>query len=480
MWQRKKITVWFIAVAMALGMAACGNDKDFQNTDNAGNAQTGKAEETDRADSNVEDEKQEAGKLDPESEDMAGKYTATIEETVLVDENGVKITATALEYTDYSVELNVVVENNSSGDISVTSNTLRDSCNAINGYMINDGYMNEDLSAGKKVNAQLGFGLTELSLYGIEEIADIQLGFYIEGGAFGDFYSGLKQVGTSAKDGYDYSKDTYRDSINSGLLESISGCTVDYYAEEELYDEAGVRMVSETFITNKNGEKMLLLEVENGSQDVVYGMTGNVSINGLIVNSPLWSGDSINPGARRIVDLPMESLLDKAYWEIYGISEIENVSCTFTVENFNGEEIGATRQIDIVMEGEGKSFDDSGAELYNENGIRIVSKGMVEDSSSYADDVHMLLMVENNCSSTIQVSDSYDSLSINGFMTDCLVDTRKVPVGKCGGVDVHIPDMYLEENNIEGLEEITEAEITLEIEDESYNTIAEPVLSVQY
>lgn len=114
--QRKKITVLFMVVTMALSMAACGNDKDFLNTDNAGNAQTGKAEETDRANSNAEDEKQDAGKQILEAEDMA---TATIEETVLV-------------------------ENNSDQDISVTSNTMKYSCNAINGYMY------ENLPAGKK------------------------------------------------------------------------------------------------------------------------------------------------------------------------------------------------------------------------------------------------------------------------------------------------------------------------------------------
>lgn len=38
---------------------------------------------------------------------------ATLDETVMVDEGGVKITATGLTYTNYSMELGLTIENNS-------------------------------------------------------------------------------------------------------------------------------------------------------------------------------------------------------------------------------------------------------------------------------------------------------------------------------------------------------------------------------
>ena len=41
------------------------------------------------------------------------------------------------------------------------------------------------------------------------------------------------------------------------------------------------------------------------------------------------------------------------------------------------------------------SFDESGKEVYNENGIRIVSKGFLEDDFELSDDLNMVFLVEN-------------------------------------------------------------------------------------
>lgn len=58
--------------------------------------------------------------------------SAAIEETVLVDESDVKITATELKYTAYDVKLSLTIENNSSQNLSFHSGTLRYNCNSTN------------------------------------------------------------------------------------------------------------------------------------------------------------------------------------------------------------------------------------------------------------------------------------------------------------------------------------------------------------
>ena len=85
------------------------------------------------------------------------------------------------------------------------------------------------------------------------------------------------------------------------MLEEISDCSIDYYAEDELYSQGGVRIISETLLTNVDGEKMLLFEVVNETSDNIYGCVSDVSMNGLAVRSGAWSGDSINPGARCVI-----------------------------------------------------------------------------------------------------------------------------------------------------------------------------------
>ena len=70
---------------------------------------------------------EEIDEVETESTDIrteSFKTAANIEETVLVDENDIKITATELNYTDYSVELGLLIENNSSVNLSFTSGTL--------------------------------------------------------------------------------------------------------------------------------------------------------------------------------------------------------------------------------------------------------------------------------------------------------------------------------------------------------------------
>lgn len=115
---------------------------------------------------------------------------ATLAETVLVDENGVKITATGLTYTAYSVDLELTIENNSGKDLSFVSGSLGYSCNSVNGYMIDGGYLNCDVADGKKANDAISFGYDALMLYGINEIADIEIGISMTDNDYNTTYTG--------------------------------------------------------------------------------------------------------------------------------------------------------------------------------------------------------------------------------------------------------------------------------------------------
>lgn len=58
--------------------------------------------------------------------------TATLEETVLVDESNVKITATGLKYTAYEVKVSLTLENNTDKNLSFRNGTMGYSCNSVN------------------------------------------------------------------------------------------------------------------------------------------------------------------------------------------------------------------------------------------------------------------------------------------------------------------------------------------------------------
>lgn len=63
--------------------------------------------------------------LSAQTDKTMGRFhtDAPLAETVLTDEGGVKITATGLTYTEYSVDLDLTIENNSGKDLSLQMTT---------------------------------------------------------------------------------------------------------------------------------------------------------------------------------------------------------------------------------------------------------------------------------------------------------------------------------------------------------------------
>ena len=146
----------------------------------------------------------------------------TLAETVLFDQDGIRITATGLS-TDslFGPELNLLVENDSAQNIVVQPNYCM-----VNGYMM-DGLLSADVAAGKKANDTLEFLSNVLARCGIETITDIELDLVVSDG---DSWQTLYETGpiilqTSAAGQY---TQTYDDS------------------GEEIYNQNGIRVVAKS------------------------------------------------------------------------------------------------------------------------------------------------------------------------------------------------------------------------------------------
>lgn len=464
----------FVALLMMMFvLTACGGAQSGEGVKER-QGESNSLEETDSRDGSVSQSKAEGGDLKPFATD------ATIEETVLMDENNVRIVATGLEYDNNMVRLNLLIENNGEEDLSFVSGSIGYGCNAVNGYMIEGGYMNADVTAGNKANETMYFSMDELMLYGITEIADIQVGFSTSDADYNHFYSGPRQVKTSAADAYDYSVDTYKETMGSGVLEKKYNFSVDYFGENELFEQNGVRILSEAKLSNKDGEEMLFLEVENNSSEQIYFETREISVNGLKVDSSIGSYDMINSGSRRVVDISLSSLLDKPYREALGIKEIGEVSLWVVVNDTKANAIGTSEEIKLELSKNAGGFDDSGKEVYNENEIRIIFKELLDIPFAYRNETHILLLVQNNGSKKIEISDVYDSLSVNGFMMDYTMYDITADSGKSALLDIEIWEDSLEEIEVADVSDIMEAVITLKIRGENYDTIAEPKVKIEF
>lgn len=166
--------------------------------------------------------------------------------------------------------------------------------------------------------------------------------------------------------------------------------------------------------------------------------------------------------------------------EAVGIDEIGNVSFFAVLNDDNMNEICTSDEIRVEFSKAEATFENSGEEVYNENGIRIIFKDLLNVDTGWREETHLLLLVENGGKKKIRVSDMYDSLSVNGFMMEYTMYDAYADVGRSALLDIEIWEDGLEKNDIVNVSDITEASISLEIEDENYNTIAEPKVKIEF
>lgn len=405
--------------------------------------------------------------------------SAEIEETVLVDESSIRITATELRFNSYSAELSLILENNTDKELTFISGSVGYSCNAVNGYMVSDGYMNETVTPGNKAMASVDFSLDELRLYGITGIADIQLGFDVNDADYDDYYqSGPVQVKTSTAASYDYSVDSYRDAIRDPACGNKYGYTVDWFADDVLYEQGGIRITSEALLTNSEGRSFFAVEAENTGDAQVYCLVRDVALNGLAVTGGTWSSESINPGTRRIILLDPSDMMEEEFREIFALDPIGSISFGLTVADREYKELYAAQRLTLTVPGIEAGFDGTGEELYSDGSYRIVLKSIEPDPFDLSDDIHVLLCFENGSDAEVTVTDAYDTLSVNGFMVSGLLYSVNVAPGASGFMDMELQDYALEEIGVTAIEDITEVAFGLEVRDSSYHELASPSVRI--
>ena len=223
-------------------------------------------------------------------------------EQVLVDQDGIKITATALGIDAFGdTELKLLIENNSEQAVMVqTRNTV------VNGYTI-EPIFSADIEAGKKINTSLSFMSGDLKICNIEQIATIETNFNVVD------YTTWETIFTSDRitlsmDCGDYVQ-TYDDS---GTV---------------LYDQNGVRIISRGLYEDDIWGTYLDLYIENNSGENLMIQTRNTSVNGFMIE-PSFSVDILD-GTKAIRYMVFNS------WDLEAnqITAIETIETYFNLCN---------------------------------------------------------------------------------------------------------------------------------------------------
>ena len=280
---------------MAAGCSSSSEEpKEVVTTDAADTSREAEeAEETAAAEETEAEETEENAAA--EAEDSGA---VTIEEQVLVDQDGIKITATEYVTDGFMGDgIKLLVENNTDQDYSIGCDAL-----IVNDYMITDLFAC-DVAGGKKANEVMYLSSTALKAAGITNVGKIEMYFHAYDADWENLFSKVySEIQTSAYDSMDTTPD------DTGL---------------ELYNENGIRIVGKTVDENSFWGTAILLYCENTSGQNVGINVENMSINGFMM-TPYYSAD-VYDGKKSIDEITILS----SELEDNGIESIEEVELKF-------------------------------------------------------------------------------------------------------------------------------------------------------
>ena len=236
-------------------------------------------------------------------EEAVAVSEVTIQEQVLFEQEGIKVTAT--EYVTDSIwgdGIKVLLENNSDKTVTVSCDAL-----IVNNYMISDLFVSE-VASGKKANETMYLSSSELKAAGIESVGQVEIYFNV------------------------FDSETYDTVFKSECVtiqtsEFANMDTVPDDTGTELYNADGIRIVGKTVDENSFWGTAILLYCENNSGKNVGISVEEMSINGFMM-SPFFS-TTVYDGKMAINEITIFS----SDLEENGISAIEDVELKFHIYN---------------------------------------------------------------------------------------------------------------------------------------------------
>ncbi|SDB13420.1 hypothetical protein [Butyrivibrio sp. INlla16] len=216
--------------------------------------------------------------------------------------------------------------------------------------------------------------------------------------------------------------------------------------EQVLFDRGGMKITAISYETDSilgDGIKLLL---ENDSDKNLTVYSEELIVNGFMISDRFASEVAAGTKANETMYLSSSEL------KAVGIESIGKVEVYFLIHD-SDDWTGVLMHDFVTIKTSAykhmdKSADDSGFELFNEGGIRIVGK-TVDENSFWG--TAILLYIENNSRKNVEIS--IKEMSING----CVIKKYSVTSvydGKKAFDDIKITPSDLEENGIAAIEEV--------------------------
>ena len=240
-----------------------------------------------------------------DSSDDSAAAAVTIKEQVLLDKDGLKITATGMTSDSVWGEgVKLLIENNTTQNLGIGCNAL-----IVNDFMITD-LFSSSISAGKKANEVMYLSYSELEAAGISNVGKIEVYFNV--------YD---------SDSYATIYDAEGVTIETSEIANMDTTVTD--EGKELFNQNGIRIVGKYVDDNTFWGSAVLLYIENTSGQNVGISCDNMSINGFMV-SPAFSS-TVYTGKKAIDEITVFS----SDLEDNGITSVDDIELSFEIYDTN-------------------------------------------------------------------------------------------------------------------------------------------------
>lgn len=297
----KFLTVIPLMVLIGAIATGCGEVNSSSTTDKQ---ESVNADEVTNDEAATESAETVEDSLDATAESDASS-SVTVDETVLVDQDNIKITATALEDGWFGTDLKLLIENNSD-----TSLTVQARNSSVNGYMV-DTMMSEEVAPGKKANTELTFMTSGLKDCGIDTIATMDFSFHI------------------------FTTEAWEDYLDTDLITLTTSAAQTYTqtyddSGEIFYDQNGIKIIGKGLSSDESfwGPGLIVYIENNSSQDFTVQVR-DTSINGFMVDTSMSEEVTVGKKAVSAVTFFSSSL------EENGITDITSIETSFHVFDTN-------------------------------------------------------------------------------------------------------------------------------------------------
>lgn len=298
---RRIKVIGLVATLLVFGMMSLGSGSS-----SASEKKEIVADSSSTAADDAADTQEAAASNEEETADNADSSEAvTIEEQVLFEQDGLKVTAT--EYVVDSIwgdGVKLLIENDGTSDIGLGCNAL-----IVNDYMITD-LFSATVAVGKKDYETLDLSSSGLKAAGIDNVGKIEIYFH-----------------TFDPDTYKTITDLDCVTIQTSAFDSMDSTPND--AGQELYNADGIRIVGKYVDENSFWGAAVLLYIENNSGENRIIQCDDMSINGFMV-TPYFSS-TVYDGKKAIDEITLMS----SELEENNITSVDEIELKFKIIDEN-------------------------------------------------------------------------------------------------------------------------------------------------